>query len=426
MPKKTGGMNYMSTYDDYLTHDDKPYAENINDALLLSNVFDLTVPIELPTMYRDGTFNSSENPRKASVALVTIVNATEFNITDTSITNGASQSKNLVMKYYPNFNSYGSITNLSWTSTSNSITANIVAANGDPILTGHTGGAISGATRDLYELQEFTITINIPAGASITKINFIMANKDETRYGAECGISDVTGLQTSLDSKSNTGHTHTVSNITDLVYDDTLSSTSTNALQNKTVKNALDGKSNTGHTHDDRYYTETEINTKLNLNGKSNVVDLIYPVGSIYISTISTSPATLFGRGTWQEIQGRFLLGRDNSHPAGNTGGASTVTLSTSQIPNHSHAHSHTHSITDNGRQVVNSSKGLTLGDGMRKAEVVSSGGFYYPHRADNATMGLLSDTKGASNSNTSGTGGGGSHENMPPYIAVYMWERTA
>lgn len=47
-----------------------------------------------------------------------------------------------------------------------------------------------------------------------------------------------------------------------------LSTTSTNPVQNKVIKSALDGKSNTGHTHDDRYYTETEINTKL--NGKSN------------------------------------------------------------------------------------------------------------------------------------------------------------
>lgn len=53
-----------------------------------------------------------------------------------------------------------------------------------------------------------------------------------------------------------------------VTVDAELSTTSTNPVQNKVIKSALDGKSNTGHTHDDRYYTETEVNTKL--DGKSN------------------------------------------------------------------------------------------------------------------------------------------------------------
>ena len=53
-----------------------------------------------------------------------------------------------------------------------------------------------------------------------------------------------------------------------VAVDAELSTTSTNPVQNKVIKSALDGKSNTGHTHDDRYYTETEVNTKL--DGKSN------------------------------------------------------------------------------------------------------------------------------------------------------------
>lgn len=55
-----------------------------------------------------------------------------------------------------------------------------------------------------------------------------------------------------------------------VTVDAELSTTSTNPVQNKVIKSALDGKSNTGHTHDDRYYTESEINTKLNAKANSS------------------------------------------------------------------------------------------------------------------------------------------------------------
>ena len=67
-----------------------------------------------------------------------------------------------------------------------------------------------------------------------------------------------------------------------------------------------------------------------------NLFDIIYPVGSIYHSTSSTSPASTVG-GTWSAISGRFLLGANSSYPAGKQDGAASVTLSLSQIPAHSH-----------------------------------------------------------------------------------------
>lgn len=67
-----------------------------------------------------------------------------------------------------------------------------------------------------------------------------------------------------------------------------------------------------------------------------NLFDIIYPVGSIYHSTSSTSPASTVG-GTWSAISGRFLLGANSTYPAGKQDGATTVTLSLNQIPAHSH-----------------------------------------------------------------------------------------
>lgn len=322
----------MSTFDDYLTHDDKPYAENINDALLLSNVFDLTVPIELPTMYRTGVFSTSTSPRKAGVSIVTMVNAddTDFTITGSSITNDTADVKGLIFKYYPNFNSYGTISSLSWTASGTGVIADIEGADGEDILTGHTGGTISGATTGLTELQEFTITLSIPAGVTITKINFIMANKEETRYGAECGITDVTGLQSALDAKVSL----------------------------------------------------------------SALTDLIYPVGSIYMSVDSTSPATRFG-GTWTQLKDRFLLSAGDTYNAGATGGETNHTLTTNEMPSHNHdTIIHNHQV-DGGKYNVSRVQWESGND---------------------ATFSTIS---------TERTGGGQSHNNMPPYLVVYMWKRT-
>lgn len=125
------------------------------------------------------------------------------------------------------------------------------------------------------------------------------------------------------------------------------------------------------------------------------ILEAVYPVGSIYMSVNSTSPATLFG-GTWKAIQGKFLLGADgNTYKAGSTGGEAAHTLTESEMP------SHKHSIwfpNDGGEQ---------------------SAAIGYPDTGSK-------NTYYAEASKTSGTGGGAAHNNMPPYLAVYIWKRTA
>ena len=81
------------------------------------------------------------------------------------------------------------------------------------------------------------------------------------------------------------------------------------------------------------------------------ITDLIYPVGSIYMTTANTNPGTLFG-GTWQKIQDRYLLGSGVSRSATETGGTSTYTLTVNNMPQHNHAATaanngaHTHTTT--------------------------------------------------------------------------------
>lgn len=119
----------------------------------------------------------------------------------------------------------------------------------------------------------------------------------------------------------------------------------------------------------------------------------VYPVGSIYTSVVATNPSTFFG-GQWNPFgQGKVMIGVDSTDTdfdtVGNTGGAKTHTLITDEIP------SHTHSMT-----IENAS-----GTG---------------------STGSSNGASSFSTVNTSATGGGQAHNNLQPYVVVYMWKRVA
>ena len=132
----------------------------------------------------------------------------------------------------------------------------------------------------------------------------------------------------------------------------------------------------------------------------------IYPVGAIYMSASSTSPASLFG-GTWEQIQNRFLLAAGSSYEAGNTGGEATHKLTANEIPSHTHALRANTSWGESEtlgawKQYVSS--GILMDAGSSGTTITTS--YYYdvPQHV----------------------GGGAAHNNMPPYLVVYMWKRTA
>ena len=139
-----------------------------------------------------------------------------------------------------------------------------------------------------------------------------------------------------------------------------------------------------------------EFNVPVKFSGKT-LFDLVYPVGAIYMSVSSTSPAILFG-GTWEQIQNRFLLAAGSSYTAGNTGGEATHTLTKNEMPTHSHE--------------------IYSGYG----DVVSNVSDAYRYQ----TWGSSDRGWKTGNLGTSNIGGGKAHNNMPPYLVVYMWKRTA
>lgn len=158
------------------------------------------------------------------------------------------------------------------------------------------------------------------------------------------------------------------------------------------------------------------------------LMKLIYPVGSLYWSSKSTNPATLFG-GTWVQIKDRFVLAcGDTYKTVGATGGASSVTLSVSNMPSHNHGFSwsgsHSHGVSDPGH-----SHGYELGeyDGAAGHAGERTGRYYGTANTYSATTGISINSKTISISGTTGSNGSGSAFNiLPPYVVKYCWERTA
>lgn len=141
------------------------------------------------------------------------------------------------------------------------------------------------------------------------------------------------------------------------------------------------------------------------------ILDAVYPVGSIYIATVATNPATLFGFGTWAAFgAGRTLVGLDAGQTefdtVEETGGAKTHTLITAEMPSHTHTQNPHDHLTD-------------LQD-LWRWQAWTSGSSAYGFRYD-GDIPVSEET--AVNQNT---GGGGAHNNLQPYIVVYMWKRTA
>lgn len=133
----------------------------------------------------------------------------------------------------------------------------------------------------------------------------------------------------------------------------------------------------------------------------------VYPVGSVYISTSSTNPNTTFGFGTWTAIQGKMLIGADGTYTAGSSGGEATHTLTSTEMPSHTHTNTaHTHTFK---------SWYVPLGPADAAygyINIPANGGSTYTTNSSSITI--------------ANTGSGGAHNNLPPYLAVYIWTRTA
>jgi hypothetical protein len=134
---------------------------------------------------------------------------------------------------------------------------------------------------------------------------------------------------------------------------------------------------------------------------------LLYPIGSIYSSTVSTNPNTLFGFGTWVAYgAGLVLVGNGGGFTAGATGGSADAIVV---------SHTHTATVTDPGHL-------HTFGVG----NITSYGGGGNTSRDSSAIATNTSTATTGITVTNSTTGSSGTNANLPPYVVVYMWNRTA
>ena len=138
-------------------------------------------------------------------------------------------------------------------------------------------------------------------------------------------------------------------------------------------------------------------------------INMVYPVGSIYLSVSDANPTVLFG-GTWERIQNVFLLGASDYYPSGSTGGEFEHTLTVDEMPNHQHDIRNQEGVGDNGL--------CATIDGVTSGEDGTSWCFWdKPVDKTNNRSGNFATTF---------VGGSQPHNNMPPYLAVYMWKRIS
>lgn len=207
---------------------------------------------------------------------------------------------------------------------------------------------------------------------------------------------------------------------------------SVNKLQDGELAITLDTNklyTNKGQISPDNVYvgdtepTDSNVECWISPSGKmdlSSLWDQIYPVGSIYITANATNPSVLFG-GTWEQLKGKFLVGVDSSdtdfETIGKTGGEKTHSLTVSEMP----SHNHTNTVSYSGDHTHNTwgTYKIAHSTGSVRSTVTGS--------SDEGRSNPTDSNGGHTHTITiNNTGGGQAHNNMPPYLAVYMWKRIS
>ena len=259
----------------------------------------------------------------------------------------------------------------------------------------------------MAEVKEYISNITIPDGttkyvkdAELTNVVSELSTKVSTN---ETNISDLVSKTDTTNTNLNSEITNRTNAISELQssLNATNTKVSNNLEQIKTNQsNILTNTNKIGENSADLKTAKSDIATaKSDISTlKTNVdemIDKIYPVGSIYLAMNSTNPSSLFG-GTWERIKDRFLLACGDSYTSiGTYGGEESHTLTIDEMPSHTHTANQWNLYANNYGDAYNTPTG--------------TGNWY-----------------NQSHITTDATGGGKAHNNMPPYVTCYMWQRTA
>lgn len=179
-------------------------------------------------------------------------------------------------------------------------------------------------------------------------------------------------------------------------------------------------------------HTGSDIDT--GITNIQQIFNLIYPIGSYYISSDSANPSTKFG-GTWEQITNRMIMAAGSSYAVGTTGGAASHThtsaahthttaghtLTSAEMPKHYHDELHWGSPTSRQFGVNTGASGTN-----------SYWRFTYSSADGTADCNFVTGYAGSGGSHSHGNTGSttpgatGSSSNLPPYIVAYIWRRTA
>lgn len=165
---------------------------------------------------------------------------------------------------------------------------------------------------------------------------------------------------------------------------------------------------------------------------KSSIFDLIYPIGSVYMSVNNINPNVLFG-GRWEQLKDRFLLGSGDTYENGSTGGSADAVVvkhNHTQNPHNHNQNAHNHTASADGKQSF-----LTAPTGSSWNEIqgsdISGSGYHYVATKDKSNYNVwVSQTANNTATNQAQTatnkeaGVDGTGKNLPPYLTVYMWKR--
>lgn len=173
-----------------------------------------------------------------------------------------------------------------------------------------------------------------------------------------------------------------------------------------------------------------KLNTFVTKVINRDVPNKVYPIGSIYMSVNSTNPSELFG-GEWERIQDRFLLASGTTYTNGSTGGSADAVVvkhNHTQNPHNHTQNAHSHGTKYDGSLYVVKEK--ASGASNKRVTTVSSGSTYVD-TSSGANFHNYNSTESITATNQQQTatnkeaGVDGTGKNLPPYLAVYMWERV-
>jgi len=354
---------------EYYTAEDPNYAERLNNPNILTDIFTVKPKITLPGAFKTGEYPETENKTKAVFSIVQVINNTCTNTGDGFTATADNQE--FTLRVYPNFSGFKWWNKVTWAGTGTITCLMKDSETGTTLIP----SISSGADLNSYNIEHKPVDIifTLQNTARVTDITLEYQNQprlSETEWSIP--KNNITGLNSALDAKAD--------------------------------KTSVDA-----------------------------IFDIMYPVGIILEFDRDTNPNTISGwKGTWTQIKDKFTLAAGDVYNVGETGGSATHVLSEAEMPTHKH------------NVATTSSGGNTTGSGGShshglKYSMTGASGTARPIpntvSPDSTSSSAIMTTEPNHNHSTpnhnhtiteSNKGSSSAHNNLPPYLVVSKWVRTA